>query len=100
MFTIVDKLTHLNHWGWLYIVVIVEVILKLIIYASSTQLYMLGWKVSPANFVEEVGLMHKSTYSMDTFVAPASCFLQRSGLYFAVILEVILKLIIDATSTQ
>ena len=39
-------------------------------------------RVSPANFVEEVGLMHKSNYNMDTFVAPASCFLQRSGLYF------------------
>ena len=80
---------------------VVEVILKLIIDASSTQLYMLGWRVSPANFVEEVGLIHESTYNMDTFVATASCcFLQRSGLYIAVIVEVILKLIIDASSTQ
>ena len=57
-------------------------------------------RVSPANFVEEVGLMHKSTYNMDAFVASASCFLQRSGPYIALIVEVILKLIIDASSTQ
>ena len=77
-----------------------EVILKFIIDASSTQLYMLGWRNSPANFVEEVGLIHESTYNMDAFVATTSCFLQRSGLYIAVIVEVILKLIIDASSTQ
>ena len=36
-----------------------------------------------------------------SFVATASCcFLQRSGLYIAVIVEVILKLIMDASSTQ
>ena len=64
----------------LYIAVIVGDILKLIIDASSTQLYMLGWRVSPANFVEEVGLIHESTYNMDAFVATTSCFLQRSGL--------------------
>ena len=57
-----------------------EVILKFIIDASSTQLYMLGWRVSPANFVEEVGLIHESTYNMDAFVVNISCFLQRSGL--------------------
>ena len=60
----------------LYIAVIVEVILKLIIDASSTQLYMLymlGWRNSPANFVEEVGLIHKSTFN-DTFGA---CFTKR-----------------------
>ena len=72
-----------------------------IVDASSTQLYMLGWRNSPANFVEEVGLIHESTYNMDAFVATASCcFLQRSGLYIAVIVEVILRLIIDASSTQ
>ena len=77
-----------------------EVILKLIIDASSTQLYMLGWRVSPANFVDEVGLIHESTYNMDVFVATTSCFLQGSGLYIAVIVEVILKLLLDASSTQ
>ena len=78
-----------------------EVILKFIIDASSTQLYMLGWRNSPAYFVEEVGLIHESTYNMDAFVATASCcFLQRSGRYIAVIVEVILKLTIDASSTQ
>ena len=41
-----------------------EVILKFIVDASSTQLYMLGWRNSPANFVEEVGLIHESTYNM------------------------------------
>ena len=40
-----------------------EVILKFIIDASSTLLYMLGWRNSPANFVEEVGLIHKSTFN-------------------------------------
>ena len=79
---------------------VVEVILKLIIDASSTQLYMLGWRVSPANFVDEVGLIHESTYNMDVFVATTSCFLQGSGLYIAVIVEVILKLLLDASSTQ
>ena len=79
---------------------VLEVILKLIMDASSTQLYMFGWRVSPANFVEEVGLIHESTYNMDAFIATTSFFLQRSGLYIAVIVEVILKLIIDASSTQ
>ena len=49
---------------------------------------MLGRRVSPANFVEEVGLMQ------------AVFFLQKIGLYIAVIVELILKLIIDASSTQ
>ena len=79
---------------------VVEAILKLIIDPSSTQLYMLCWRVSPANFVEEVGLIHESTYSMDAFIATTSCFLHRSGLYIAVIVEVFLKLIIDVSSTQ
>ena len=48
----------------LYIAVIVGDILKLIIDASSTQLYMLGWRVSPTNFVEESGLMHTWTHSL------------------------------------
>ena len=81
-----------------------EVILKLIIDASSTQLYMLymlGWRNSPANFVEEVGLIYESINNMDAFVAAASCcFLKRSGLYTAVIVEVIVKFIIDASNTQ
>ena len=54
-------------------------------------------RVYSANFVEEVGLMRKSNYA---FVISASCFLQRSGPYIALIVEVILKLIIDASSTQ
>ena len=57
-------ITHLNHRSWLYIVVVVEVILKLIMDASSTQLYMLGWRAYPANFVEESGLMHTWTHSL------------------------------------
>ena len=42
----------------------VEVILKFIIDASSTQLYMLSWRVSPANFVEQSNLMYTWTHSL------------------------------------
>ena len=82
----------------LYIAVIVGDIFKLIMDASSTQLYVLGWRVSPSKFVDESGL--GSHAYMDAFIAPASCFLLRSELYIAVIVGDNLKLIIDASNTQ
>ena len=42
-----DRFTHLNRRSGLYIVVIVEVVLKLNIAALSTLQYMLVWRVSP-----------------------------------------------------
>ena len=81
----------------LYIAVIVGVIFKLIMDASSTQLYVLGWRVSPSKFVDESGL--GSHAYMGAFIAPAPA-PARSELYIAVIVGDNLKLIIDASSTQ